>query len=441
MHQAISEFLHRQDSEFTWKILSSAPSETAGVHCIQILLTSQRWQESEAFGVDHPVWKHRLTVYLPEDHSPQPCLLMVNSGTRHDPNLEETPAGQVDGAFLCQLTEAPVAVLRDVPNQPLIFADGTKRVEDDLVALSWKFFLQSPEANRLMPLQWPMVKSVMKAMDAIGELTADSPYPVMEFVLAGASKRGWISWLTAAADQRIMAVIPMVIDVLNVQACVNHHLNVYNGVAEAISDYTDSDHNIVADMDTEAMQLLLEDVDPLSYVDQLYLPKVIINASSDEFFPPDSARFYYHQLPAPCWLRYLPNSSHYLGREPEVNTTELMASAFGALIGENGIPDMQWGLTEQGIEIRVSEEPIQARVWVCHNPDGRDFRKETLLNAGLRYQPAPLKASEQSPWLYQYQLEEQKTGWTAFFIELSFDNGHYPDFVVTSGVRVLPEQY
>ena len=155
-------------------------------------------------------------------------------------------------------------------------------------------------------------------MDVIEAFTATQNTEVNDFILSGGSKRGWVSWLTASADFRVSSVIPIVIDVLNIEACIHHHHNVYNGWSPAIKDYTDEDHNILEALESEAAQQLLELVDPIHCKESLQLPKFVINASGDEFFPPDSARFYYHQLSQPKWLRYLPNCSHYLGRETNI---------------------------------------------------------------------------------------------------------------------------
>lgn len=53
------------------------------------------------------------------------------------------------------------------------------------------------------------MKAVVKAMDAVQEFTATlgSPVtPVARYVVAGASKRGWTTWLTAAVDPRVVAI-------------------------------------------------------------------------------------------------------------------------------------------------------------------------------------------------------------------------------------------
>ena len=47
---------------------------------------------------------------------------------------------------------------------------------------------------------------------------------IENFVVAGGSKRGWTTCCTAAIDKRVLAAVPIVIDVLNVNANMQHHV-------------------------------------------------------------------------------------------------------------------------------------------------------------------------------------------------------------------------
>src|SRR5204863_1392239 len=57
------------------------------------------------------------------------------------------------------------------------------------------------------------------------------------FVVAGGSKRGWTTWTTAAVDKRVVAIIPLVIDLLNIEPSMLHHYAAYGFWAPSIGDY------------------------------------------------------------------------------------------------------------------------------------------------------------------------------------------------------------
>src|SRR5438105_890106 len=154
----------------------------------------------------------------------------------------------------------------------------------------------------------PMVKSAVRAMDAVTELMGSDKGKktvIKKFVVAGGSKRGWTTWLTGAVDSRVVAIIPIVIDVVNVRVCKINHYAAYGFWARAVGDYTR--HKVHERFDTPQYAELLKIVDPYSYRDRLALPKFIMNASGDQYFPPDSSKFYFDALPGVKYLRYVPN--------------------------------------------------------------------------------------------------------------------------------------
>src|SRR5262249_15644469 len=193
------------------------------------------------------------------------------------------------------------AELGMVPNQPLHFSDSKDkgRSEDDLVAYSRVRQMQSGDDYWLVRLA--MVKSAVRAMDAIQEFMSSQEGGrgrINEFVGAGGSKRGWTTWVTGIEDKRVMAIIPLVIDALNSEAITRHHYEAYGFFSPALQDYVN--HKIFPDkIGTPEYRHVLAIEDPYEYRtrERLKIPKYLINASGDQFFLPDNSQFYYSQMP------------------------------------------------------------------------------------------------------------------------------------------------
>jgi PhoPQ-activated pathogenicity-related protein len=74
--------------------------------------------------------------------------------------------------------------------------------------------------------------------DAIQDFTDELEIPcVKSFIMSGASKRGWTTWLAAGIDKRVEAFIPIVMPILNMQPNLNSAFRSLGGWTWTFADY------------------------------------------------------------------------------------------------------------------------------------------------------------------------------------------------------------
>ncbi len=418
----IDEYVQAEDGHYQWRVVTK--SEQANHTLIVAELVSQQWlTEAE---VDRPVWHHWLSIVIPKEVRSDVGLLWIGGGSNLDPAPTAAPEHI---ARIALSTGTVVAELGMVPNQPLEFyGDGNLRYEDDLIAYGWDRFLDGEDSQWLA--RNAMVKSAVKAMDAVSEISATENVVVAEYMVAGGSKRGWTTWLTGAMDDRVVAIVPIVIDVANVSTSMLHHFEAYGFWAVAIGDYVD--HQIMRRFKSPRLETMYDLIDPLQYMHRLHLPKLILNGSGDQFFLPDSSQFYWDQLRGEAYLRYVPNADHGLGGSDAIETV----AAFMALVSQRQKPpQVDWSVSEDGtLQVMSDRTPVSVQLWQAYNPRARDFRLEMI---GPAYQASPVNISPDG--LYRTKIQTPEQGWKAYFIELTYDVGAAVPLKLTTPIHVLPD--
>jgi PhoPQ-activated pathogenicity-related protein len=421
----LDDYVAKADPSYSWKIAKTIPG--GGLTTFVVDLKSQSWRKTPE--VDRAVWQHWLMIVKPDKVKHDTALLFIGGGKNGG-----TPPDQssVPLTLLAQASGSVVAELRQVPNQPLTFdEDGQPRSEDDLLASRWVKYMDTGDPTWLPRLA--MVKSAVRAMDAVTEVLAGEEAgktSIKKFVVAGASKRGWTTWLTGAVDPRVAAIVPIVIDVVNVRACSTHHFCAYGFWAPAIGDYTR--HKIYERRDTPRYAELLRIEDPWFYRHRLTMPKFVVNAAGDQYFPPDSSRFYFDDLPGVKYLRYVPNANHSLKGS---DASDSILAFHRAVLGGSDLPKFSWKLHEDGsLRVRAETKPQEVNLWQATNPKARDFRLEAI---GPAYKKTALAAGEDG--VYVARVDKPAAGWTAFFVELVFDSGEIIPYKFTTQVYVVPD--
>jgi PhoPQ-activated pathogenicity-related protein len=423
---ALDNYVAAPDTNYNVRLFTTIPGNGQTTYVLE--MTSQAWLTTNE--VDRPLWKHWLTIVRPATVAHSTALLFISGGANGG-----SPPKSADGNLvrIALDTQSVVAEVKMVPNQPLVFAGETEgRKEDSLIAYTWDKFLRTGDPK--WPARLPMTKAAVRAMDTVtafctsaegGNVTID------KFVVAGGSKRGWTTWTTAAVDKRVVAIIPIVIDVLNIEPSMMHHYAAYGFWAPSIDDYTA--FRIMDWNGTPEYRALMKIEEPYEYRHRLTMPKFIINASGDQFFLPDSSQFYFKDLPGVKYLRYVPNADHSLKGS---DAFETLLACYGAVLNHSHLPQFSWTLEQDGsIRVTTKDPPSAVNLWQATNPDARDFRLETL---GAKWQSATL--TDQGGGVYIGTVTAPPKGWTAFFVELTYPSGsQLPPFKFTTQVRVVPD--
>ena len=423
---ALDAYVKAEDATFSYKVEKTIKSATHTSFIVR--MQSQKWLTTDQ--VDRTTWEHDLNVVVPIKVESSVSLLMIGGGANGKAVPDRADERLVQIALA---TKSVVTELKQVPNQPLVFADDPKKepkVEDEIIAYSWRKYLEGGDVSWLAQL--PMTKSAVRAMDVVTAVCKEeAASEVKQFVVTGGSKRGWTTWLTAAVDQRVKAIVPIVIDTLNARAAFQNHYQAYGFFAPAVEDYVRE--GIMDWQDTKRYAELLKVVEPYEYRDRYEMPKLLINAGSDQFFTPDSSQFYFNDLPGEKYLRYVPNAGHSLKGS---DAYETLLAYYALILTEKPRPKFTWEYPNgSSILVKPEDRPNSVKLWQVSNTEARDFRLETV---GKTWASNTLSPSADGG--YQASVDTPDKGWTAFMVELTYKTSMGGALKLTTPVRVTPER-
>lgn len=411
------DYVSRDDGVFSWARESKAETPL-GVTIHELRLTSQRWKRIP--------WRHTLLVMQPSKVTSDIAVLVIGGGNTDSKGDIQT---RILAATVAAQIQALVSVLFAVPNQPLF--DGL--TEDDLIAHTFVKVLETGDKEWACLL--PMTKSAVKAMDAVQQFAQkELGIKINGFVITGASKRGWTTWLTAVADpERVKGIAPIVYDNLNIPAQMRHQKEVFGGFSEQIRDYEERGLLELVTGNGKARELI-QLIDPYFYRDRLTMPKLIVNGTNDRYWALDAANFYFHDLPGEKYILYVPNAGHGLegGLDRVLRT---LIAFFNKVAGRITFPELKWQWKEEGNSavLTVNLKPTlasqlqipaphfkEALIWTAKAPT-KDFRdakwsSQTLITAGG-------DKAQSSPEELKFTLIPPEQGYSAAFAELVYELG------------------
>ena len=398
---ALQSYLNNDDTTFQWEIQSQ--NSIGDTQVFELLLTSQNWREH--------IWKHQLTILVPKMINYNGVLMYITSGNVSNGMPSWTSSNSIETiafATVAEKNKAITAILHQTPMQPLYGG----LVEDQLISYTLHQFKKDKDYT--WPLLFPMVKGAVKAMDAIQDFSKSNlGKNIQEFTLAGASKRGWTTWLTGANDKRVKAIAPMVIDMLNMPVNLDYQIEAWGAYSEQIADYTAL--GIPQTINSPEGNALATMIDPYSYRDKLTMPKLIFIGTNDPYWPVDAIKNYIDDIPGENYIHYVANAGHGLnGGEQAVRA---LSAFWNRTLTNDLYAELAYQITsdQTGATLTVqsnSDELLNIYSWTAISTD-RDFRNDVFVSERI---------SATTKDEINYEVNFPDSGFKAFYIDMEYSD-------------------
>uniref|UniRef100_A0ACB8FGA1 Uncharacterized protein n=1 Tax=Sphaerodactylus townsendi TaxID=933632 RepID=A0ACB8FGA1_9SAUR len=192
--KALDEFVNLPDPHYNYTLIDRMilPFHGISADYDTINMTSQKWLDKSE--VDKMVWSHKLEITVPKFWSQrisisESCQLMI---------MTDQKDGFIADDFFTFIAlkhtsvgaKSVVAVLSGALPQPLTFYNDPLRCKNitgyDIVACSWRRFMNNTIAPAHVLVQFPIVKAVVRTMDSITDyVKKEYGHDVTKFTLVG----------------------------------------------------------------------------------------------------------------------------------------------------------------------------------------------------------------------------------------------------------------
>lgn len=478
---ALDEYVSKPDPNFKWRDTGGRVKMLSGATAHILNVTSQQWlDDSRAVGPNGAIWSHQLTVVVPTKHTKKKGIIYITGGCNENPGLPSaTDEEPLSVDLLAAETGAIGVVLNQIPNCHIVYPSDPARKpreEDAMLAWAWKEYIDTQEPEWL---PWfAMVKGAMAAMTAVQEYTSQSGLGEIDgWLVSGASKRGWTTWLTGAVNcptcPKIDAIAPIVPIVPNLRQSLHHMYQSYGGWTFAFADYLEA-NGLTQYVDDSKFISSLDLIDPINYVDRLAkLPKFVLVSSDDEFMMMEWTRLWWDKLTGEKHLMIANNAEHSMA----TGIIELLQSlgVYAKSVFENGTrPSFDWtmDLEKGSITVNIPQGVDHGKVVLRHahtttlkrrdfrwvaKPDAKNGTACTLPNLGpiavhaegleigcvqpVVWTGITLNAS--SPGVYTAPIPKPSLKWTGAYVEVFFpsDTGMKQEYQFTTAGMVWPQTF
>ncbi|NIA15267.1 MAG: protein kinase [Nitrospiraceae bacterium] len=468
----ILDYVNEPDTNFAYHLYGTIPGIGYSTHVLD--LTSQSWHPGQT---DPPLWRHWLTIIAPDKVTSNTAMLVLSDGF----STAEKPLTDVPAIFLAMAltTKSVVAIMEGHPRDPLTFRDGTYLTpgaeREEFAVETFVRFLDTGDPT--WPVVCPLVKSVVRAMDAV-QAYADEGLgiarPVEHFLLTGDAD-GWGTWLTAAVDDRVTALAPIQFDLLNIPAQIEHQIGFRGDFSPFLSLF--SERGVMPALDTEEGERLLKIIDPYEYRSQLTMPKLLLlPGRTNPYTTIDAAGLYLPDLKGSTYLFCAPNlaltrSNPFLAQRGTLldvpgapggadyarqDFRDTLQVFYHKILVDKPMPRFTWEFSPDGaFRIVAEDQPVEVRLWLAKS-DSRDFSfvaegdEQTVADETAEltdFDGFEVDAENQawhvetlnytSEGVYEGKVLLDETKYTAFYIELIYPSILGVNYSLTTSAHVL----